>query len=205
MNERMDPDPLDQLRSANPVAADQLTSASLDRMRARIQEKTMNDRSEPTWRNRRTLAPVLGAVAVAAFALVALIGPKGGAPATGPGPAPATVPGASTTVGSASCVEQYSTTALKKRAFAFAGTVTAITGDEVTFTVDKAFKGARDPSIKLTATGMTGTAITSLGGPNLAVGQRYLVAGEAHFAWACGFTQPYDASVAAEWATAFGG
>jgi hypothetical protein len=46
---------------------------------------------------------------------------------------------------------------------------------------------------------MTGTSITSAGGPSLAEGQRYLVAGDDTFIWACGFTQPYEAAVAADW------
>jgi hypothetical protein len=29
-----------------------------------------------------------------------------------------------------------------------------------------------------------------------------LVAGDGSFAWSCGFTQPYDASVAADWKAA---
>ncbi|MCY7417302.1 MAG: hypothetical protein LH650_02185 [Chloroflexi bacterium] len=75
----------------------------------------------------------------------------------------------------------------------------------MTFRIDRSFKGAAADTVTLTATGMTGTAITSAGGPHRAVGERYLVAGEDHFAWACGFTQPYDAAVAAEWAQATGG
>ena len=57
-------------------------------------------------------------------------------------------------------------------------------------------------SITLTASGMTGTSVTSAGGPNLAVGERYLVAGDETFVWACGFTQAYDEGVAADWAEA---
>jgi hypothetical protein len=37
---------------------------------------------------------------------------------------------------------------------------------------------------------MTGTSVTSAGGPNLGVGERYLVAGDDEFVWACGFAQP---------------
>ena len=102
----------------------------------------------------------------------------------------------------ASCVEQYSPQAVAKRAFAFDGTVTAIVGDEVTFRVDERYSGSPAAVVTLTAGGMTGAAITSAGGPHLEVGARYLVAGEDHFAWPCGFTQPYDPVVAAEWAAA---
>ena len=102
------------------------------------------------------------------------------------------------------CVEQYSLETLKHRGFAFDGTVTSISGDEVTFSVGERYLGPPASTVTLSATGMTGTTITSAGGPNLAVGHRYLVAGEDHFAWACGFTQPYDAAVAAQWKQATG-
>ena len=52
----------------------------------------------------------------------------------------------------------------------------------------------------LNANGMSGTSVTSAGGPILVEGERFLVAGEDDFVWACGFTQPYDADTAAQWA-----
>ena len=226
MSEPVGTDPLDELRRVNPVDPDRLPSASLARISARIQEDTMEP-SRGTTVRRRTLIPAAAGVAIAAIALVAFVGGRalgpaatpgatgatGGAAATGAtGGAPATgsTGGAAATAitgggaGLASCVERYSPETLAKRSFAFDGTVTAFSGDEVTFKIGRRFKGAEADSITLTATGMTGTAITSAGGPNLAVGERYLVAGEDAFAWACGFTQPYDATVAAQWAQATG-
>ncbi|CAN5215455.1 hypothetical protein BH24CHL7_BH24CHL7_17140 [soil metagenome] len=82
-----------------------------------------------------------------------------------------------------SCVEQYSLDALKSRDFAFYGTVTEIDGDEVSFAVNEALSGPDVADVTLTAEGMTGTAITSAGGRNLAVGGRYLVAGDDRFVW----------------------
>jgi hypothetical protein len=203
MSENKGIDPLDPLRAANPVDADRLPSASLARMRARVQEKTMDGTTQPARRRRRIFVPAVAGMALAAFAVVALVGPRVLAPGVVPGGS--ATPGASANPGSAMCVEQYSADTLKNRAFAFDGTVTAIAGDEVTFKVNQSFKGTSGESLTLTATGMTGTAITSAGGPNLALGERYLVAGEDHFAWACGFTQPYDAGVAGEWSKALGG
>lgn len=145
----------------------------------------------------RTLGLGAGVAAVAALALVVALG--------GRSPAPGVTPGGSVGTGSASCVEQYAPTTLANRTFAFNGTVSAIDGEKVTFTVGTAYRGAAGGTITLDAPGMTGTAITSAGGPNLAVGERYLVAGDDHFVWACGYTQPYDAAVAAEWAVALGG
>ncbi|MDQ2966384.1 MAG: hypothetical protein M3R57_11100 [Chloroflexota bacterium] len=165
-------------------------------MRARVQEKVMVGTRQPAPR-RRAMAPLLAGAAIAGFALVALVGPRLLAPGATPGGTP--------NPGSAACVEQYSLDTLKNRTFSFDGTVTGIAGDEVTFRVNEAFKGSSGESVTLTAAGMTGTAITSAGGPNLAVGERYLVAGEDHFAWACGFTQAYDAAVAAQWSAALDG
>lgn len=211
-------DPLEELRSVNPVAPDNLPSASLDRIRARIQGDIMDTNSIRTGWGRFVFPAA--AVLLAGIALVAVV--SGANPAPTPGPAIAVVspgaasadPGAaSASPGggggpivpiSASCVEQYSPKAVADRTFSFDGTVAGIAGDEVTFRVSQWFKGAARDSITLTATGMTGSAITSAGGPNLTVGERYLVAGEESFAWACGFTQPYDPAVAADWAAATG-
>jgi hypothetical protein len=139
----------------------------------------------------------LAGAAVALGALVLVI-------AFGPAKAPGVIPGPSAGTGSAMCIEQYSARTLARRTFAFDGIVRAIDGDKVTFEVVAAYRGADGASITLDAPGMTGTSITSAGGPNLAVGERYLVAGDDHFVWGCGFTQPYDPTVAAEWQTALG-
>lgn len=213
MSEPQGPDPLDELRRVDPVDMDQLPSASLARMSARIQEKIVDTKDTGTGR-RRFMMPA-AAVVLAGIALIVVVA------GTRPGPAPAATPGTAlasqpaatagvalgspiSNVGSASCIEQYSPQALADRSFAFDGTVDRIDGDEVTFQVGRWFKGAARDTVTLTATGMTGTAITSAGGPNLSVGGRFLVAGEDHFAWPCGFTQPYDPAVATQWAQATG-
>lgn len=198
MTKHSEMDPLDVLRAANPVDVDQLSSASLARIRARVSEDVMTATTQP----RKPLWPraVLGvagsAVAAGAIALAVF---------TGGANSPGVVPGSSVGPGSALCVEQYSTTTLGNRDFAFDGTVTAIAGDRVTFTVNRAYRGVDGATIALEAPGMTGTSVTSAGGPNLAVGQRHLVAGDDSFVWACGYTQPYDPAVAAEWEAALGG
>ena len=196
MNEHLEPDPLDELRAADPLA-DRLSPASLARIRARINEDVMTTPTRTLPWGRRTLGLGIGLAAIAALALVVGLGGRGNAPGI--------TPGGSVGTGSASCVEPYSQTAIKHRSFAFDGTVSAINGEQVTFTVGTAYRGAAGGTITLDAPGMTGTAITSAGGPNLAIGERYLVAGDDHFVWACGYTRPYDAAVAAEWAAALGG
>lgn len=183
-------DPVDQLRHADPARNAEPSSDSRARVWARIQEETMDD----TVRSRGRLPRLvlgLGGLAVTAGVVVALALWVGGAPPVG-GPGP----------GIGSCVETYSLATLANREFAFDGTVTGIDGDEVTFAVTQAFAGDVGSSVTLTATGMTGTAITSAADVTLMVGERYLVAGEDEFAWGCGFTQPYDAEVAADWAEA---
>ncbi len=197
MNEHFETDPLDALRAADPVRDDHLPSASLARIRARVQENVMTNTTPRAGRPARLIAAGAGTLAVAALAFAFVFGGRGAVPGV--------LPGASDGTGFAMCVEQYSPETLAGRSVAFDGTVTAIDGDNVTFAVNDAFRGVDDATITLEAAGMTGTAITSGGGPNLAVGERYLVAGEETFVWACGFTQPYDATVAAEWSAAFGG
>ena len=198
MTKHPEMDPLDVLRAANPVDVDQLSSASLARIRARVSEDVMT----ATTKSRRPLWPtaVLGVVgsAVAAGAIALAL-------FAGNADQPGVVPGSSVGTGSAFCVERYSRATLGHRDFAFDGTVAAIAGDRVTFTVNQGYHGVDGPSIALEAPGMTGTSVTSAGGPNLAVGQRYLVAGDDSFVWACGYTQPYDPAVAAEWEAALGG
>jgi hypothetical protein len=196
MNEHLEPDPLDELLAADPVDADRLSSASLARIRARKEDVMTTPTRKLSW-GTRTLGLGAGVAAVAAIALVVALGGRGSAPGI--------TPGGSAGTGSAACVEQYSPTTLANRSFAFDGTVSAINGEQVTFTVGTAYRGAAGGTITLDAPGMTGTAITSAGGPNLAVGERYLVAGDDVFVWACGYTQPYDAAVAAGWAAALGG
>lgn len=146
-------------------------------------------RSRPPW--------ALGALAAAAAAgavvvIAVIVSSGGGAPAASHEPQP----------GIGSCVETYSTASLAARDFAFDGTVSSIDGEQVTFDVNSVYSGDVADSVTLTATGMTGSSITSVAGPSLVVGGRYLVAGDDEFAWGCGFTQAYDEAVAAEWAEA---
>lgn len=196
MNLHRESDPLDALRAVNPVSHDRLPSASLARVRARVYEESMTTTADQNPRAARFGRAGMGLGAVAAIALVLVLGAGAGG---------WLAPGGTTGPGSAMCVEQYSLVTLGHRAFAFDGTVTAISGERATFAISVAYRGVTGGSITLDAPGMTGTAITSAGGPSLVVGGRYLVAGEATFIWACGFTQLYDASVASTWSDALGG
>jgi hypothetical protein len=104
--------------------------------------------------------------------------------------------------GMAMCI-QYSTEILKGFDFGFDGTVTAIEGDQITFAVNTAYKGITGTSVTLTS---PGSGVVEQGaGLDFAVGDHLLVAGAGTTISGCGYTQPYDPAVAAEWAKAFGG
>ncbi len=164
---------------------------------AQTEGTTQTRRAVRRW--PQALVAGIGGVAVAALAVVVLNGGGSGAPGVLPDPDPSGGPI------SASCVEAYNLDTLRNRGFAFDGTVSGISGDSVTFTVNESYRGLDSASITLTATGMTGTTISSVGGPSLVEGDRYLIAGDDHFVWACGFSQPYQPDVAAQWAATLAG
>lgn len=181
-------DPLDELHDADPVHSAPAPSASRARVWARLQEVTMD---RPVSPRRTPAALTLGLAGLAAAGVLAVsVFVRPGAT-----PAPSEQPGP----GIGSCVETYSLETLGNRDFAFDGTVSVIDGDAVTFAVNETFSGALAEAVTLTAAGMTGTSTTSGGGPALAEGERYLVAGDDTFVWGCGFTQAYDAGVADDW------
>lgn len=124
-----------------------------------------------------------------------------------PGEVTTTVPGSGVPItpggSSGSCVETYDLEALANREVAFAGTVTSVGGDQVTFEVERWFRGGDGSETTLTTS--TGGSITPDAGPSFEPGARLLVAGDGGFAWGCGFSQPYNDAVAAEWADALEG
>jgi hypothetical protein len=202
MTGRMDRDPIDQLRDADPERAQPTSTASLARIRARVdREIAMEERKAradpPRWRGWAAA----GAVAVGVVALAFLVSPRASAPpiaAASPSAVPRPSPTGLPQIGM--CVETYSLETLANRTIAFDGTVDSVTGDEVSFTVHTAYRGVSGPSVTLTAQGMNGTSIVSIDGALFEVGERYLVSGDDRFAWGCGFSQPHDAAVAEEWA-----
>ena len=107
----------------------------------------------------------------------------------------AITPGGST---SGSCVELYDLTTLERREIAFDGTLVTVDGDRATFTVNHWFRGGDGASVTLAGSGLQGINSTQPGAA-LTPGARLLVAGDGGFAWSCGFTQPYDPSVAQQW------
>lgn len=213
-------DELQALRDADPIAPAALPSSSSPDARALFERITMtNEPRKPSTRPRRT------SMAVAVAAAIAVIATVGGAialtrddgnpardtqVATDPTNSPATdEPGTSagpiTPGGTASCVEQYTLATLAHRETAFDGTVESVDGDSVTFTVNHWYRGGQDARSTRRGAALLG-GITSAGpSVSLEPGTRLLVAGDDDFAWACGFTQPYDTAVASQWEDALRG
>jgi hypothetical protein len=200
-------DPIDRLRAADPVRADDVPDASLARMTARIQEHIMSDKQfDPEVRQPRgPLALAGGLVIVGALALAIAVGSGfnfGGAQSPGPigaGPSPSENPAAGG--GVASCLV-YDPANLPTFEIVFDGTVTAIDGDQITFDVNEGWKGA-EGSITLTAPEVNVALTGPL--PEFDVGDRYLVTAAGSTINACGYTLDYDADTAAAWAAAFAG
>jgi hypothetical protein len=115
------------------------------------------------------------------------------------------------------CAFVYSLDTLGDREFAFDGTLSKITPgdaptettdgtpDKVTFAVAEWFKGGSGDEITLIGTGFGEGEATPGETAGGSVGDRMLVAGDEGNVWGCGFTQPYDAKVAADWETTLKG
>ena len=206
------PDPIDRLRAADPIRADDVPDASLARVAATIQEHIMTDKQhDPTVRHPRgPLAWVggLAVVGVIALAFAMALGNGFGAqtpPPIAANPTPSEAPDASGNPaaggGVASCLV-YDPANLPTFETVFDGTVSAIDGDQVTFTVNEGWKGA-EGTITLTAPQVDIALTGPL--PEFKVGNRYLVTAAGSTISACGYTLDYDADTAAKWAAAFGG
>jgi len=199
-------DPIDRLRAADQIHADDVPDASLARVSARVQEHIMSDLRDPS-RLPPTRGPlaVIGGLAIAgAIALAIAVGSGLGTPAPTGGPiaanpTPSENPAAGG--GMASCL-MYDTAILPTFDKVFDGTVTAIDGDQVTFQVNTGWKDA-EGSVTLTAPVVDIALVGPL--PEFKVGGRYLVTTAGSNINACGFTLDYDAATAATWAAAFGG
>lgn len=221
-------DPIDVLRRTNPAGANRLPPGSETRLRARVMEDTMESTESNLargTRSGRSFWPALSAagalgLVVAVVVGAGILGQGGGAPlssavpSTGPG-ASAPVAGGGTATpgptggpigagGMAMCAFLYDLDTLRDREWAFDGTLSAIEGNQGTFAVSRWFTGGEGVSVTVTVDGMTAES-GLLGGPGLEVGGRYLVAGDDEFAWSCGFTQYWNADVAADWARVLGG
>lgn len=197
-----DDDDLRRLRAADPLDHDTLPSASDPKARELFERITM---TKPSAVTRRPLLLAAAAVIVVAAAGAAIAArssddtPSRSATATSTTQAPITPGG-----GMGSCVELYSLETLPHRDAAFDGTVKSVDGDTITFVVNDWYHGGTGDTT--TRAGASTLGGVSSAGPTASLdpGTRLLVAGDGGFAWGCGFTQPYDAAVAQQWAAAFG-
>ncbi|MEV0795754.1 hypothetical protein [Kribbella sp. NPDC050459] len=231
----------DDLKSAGavpPPSAEVLAHA-----RRQLDEAAVRSRRTRTVR-RRVFVPTLAATATAAAVIggvaihrgtsepdpVAVPGPTSSAPrpsTTSPRPSTtsprssATSPRPSQGI-AGSCAVGYSPAELKKRAFAFDGTVekavrapdAAFPSYLLTFTVHEWFKpvgGGRTVTVR-TATPPQGSGYqVSVDFPDYTVGRRLLIAGEPQwggadplkdpYAFGCGFSRAYAPGDAATWRT----
>ena len=165
--------------------------------------KTPPQQSDNPAAQRRWLVTILAGLLLTAGVSVAVALPRNDPP-----PEPetgATEPLAQDGSSTASCVETYDLSSLAGREVAFDGTVESVSGDSVTFTVNRGYRGVDTERVTLRGAS-TLSAMTSAGAEvDLEPGARLLVAGDAGFAWGCGFTQAYDAAVAEDWAATFAG
>lgn len=147
-------------------------------------------------------------------------GPERSAPSTTPaGPVGDVFAGA----GANQCAEAYSPNQVKKRRFAFDGTVTRVSPQTsagvghpaysaVTFTVHRWYSGGT--AEQFTVDMLPPQAVSSVNSPTYRVGLRLLVSGEDRWgdtaltkpvAWPCGFTRHHTEADVRAWGKAFAG
>lgn len=181
------------------------------------QEPTRDPTAAPTWRRTALAGAALAVLALGAVAVAWQLAGGDTAPSDDVA-GPVATPDDTTTPGTAGgqpgvtppgggmamCVAVYSPETLAERELAFAGEVTAIEGDDITFDVEEVFRGDLEDTVTLGGAEFIG-GINPDNPTPVAVGDRVLVAGDGGFAWGCGFTQPYDEDVAATWRGTLGG
>ncbi|MEO7118003.1 MAG: hypothetical protein ABIZ34_03420, partial [Candidatus Limnocylindrales bacterium] len=134
-------DPLELLRRANTVDRERLPSASLDRVRTRVQEVTMMG-EVPTPRRAPPRIALAGLGAALVVALVVVAAPRSVPPLASP------VPTGPPAIGL--CVEFYDLETLGHRTMAFDGTVQSVGDGGVTLIVNEAFRGVDTATVTVT-------------------------------------------------------
>lgn len=167
-----------RLRGADPAAGlPPLPPGRIDT----LMEETMSRTAAPSRRR-----PVLLATA-AVLALV--VAGAAGWVLTRPDPAP-TAPAASVRISAtgirAKCVEPTATKLAESADFAFAGTVTAVTGEVVTVRVTQVFRGEAAGQVEIAQT--SGASEQLLGSGGFETGKDYLVSSSAGTMLICGYS-----------------
>lgn len=217
MPERPDTDEVTRLRAADPVHGMSMPEPSDANGRALFQRITSSN-GATNGDGRQTPAGHRVLLVAAGIAVLALLG--GGVVSLlrtdrtdvdiagiqpTPTPMATTATAGPITPGGAvgSCVEVYDKQTLANRELAFDGTLKRVNGDRATFSVNEWYRGGDSDEVTL-AGAATFSGITSAGpAVMLEPGTRLLVAGDGQFVWSCGFTQPYNASVARQWQDIF--
>ncbi|WP_033346168.1 hypothetical protein [Catenuloplanes japonicus] len=162
-----------RLRDADPAAGlPPLPPARIDR----LMEETM----AATTTNRR---PVLLAAAAALALVVAGAGIAGWVLNRPAETSTTTITAAGVR---AKCVEPTAATLAERADFAFAGTVTAVTGDVVTLHVTRVYRGEPVTEVEVAQTG--GASETLLGSGAFETGRDYLVSSAAGAMLICGYS-----------------
>lgn len=212
----------DRLRAADPAIGLEATPSSPTSIRE-LMEKTMKTtdgqttETQPT-HGQSTSRPGTGRIhdgrrrspwLVAAAAVTVLsLGGAGvagflsrGGPETSAGPKPSVVLALPGSHVMSSCM-QYSVEVLAGMPTAFSGTVVSVGKGTVLIRVDTWYRGGKGQTVALENPDRT---MTSIEGVKFAEGKRYLVtASQTGTVNTCGFTAPWTARMAADFATAFG-
>lgn len=200
---------LEALRAVDPVDPRSLPSSHDPAANALFERITMTDTRTPPSRllspkrawgtGRIVLATAAAVIAVAAIGIAILRPTDATDDRVAQPPA-----GSEPTPGSAMCIEVYSLDTLPSREMALDGTIETFDGDSMTVAVHKWFKGGEGDAVTLQGAQSIGGLTSTGSAAPLEPGTRLLISGDGGFAWSCGFTQPYDPDVAADWARVLG-
>jgi hypothetical protein len=192
------------MRALDPWPADRPVDPALAANALALVEKEidMSDTATPVPRPRRRRLLALAAV----LAVLAVLGGMAAVRALDDGSTPA---GQGRALGDAfaSCLA-FSLDVLAQQPVAFDGTVTAIDGQEVTFDVERWYRGGDGDTAVTRSSGLVSGAPELNGGVGFEEGGRYLVSGDrdgdAIVPAICGLTVEHSDGMADDWERAFG-
>jgi hypothetical protein len=190
----------DRLRDADPARYDVPADSWIDD----LVEVTMSTTPETRRKRWVPLAAAAAVVAIAAGGVAVAMnnGDGGGTPqATQKTVTKLTIGGSGPAAGM--CIRVTPET-LQNTDLAFEGTATEVSGEQVTLSVDKWYKGGDTDLVQLTAaTGADAVALE--GGVDFVQGDKYLVSASDGAVKGCGFSAPDSPELEGLYAQAFGG
>lgn len=196
-----------RLQAADPARSDAPADSWIDELveaTVTTNDEAGPDRTEEPRRRTRWLVPGLAAAAVAAIAVggYAFMAVDDDGESGGGETRTELVLNVPPADPMAMCIE-FSTEILRPMETAFAGTVTDVTGEQVTLDVDHWYKGGDADLVQLTSS--TDAGVMLEGGIEFTEGQRYLVTATDGTVNGCGFSGAYTDEMAAAFDEAFGG